>query len=402
MKVLIVTYLASTSPSGVVTAYKALTNDLTGEGVDVHIVDASSTPVLWRKFLGILKRIMRPLGGFASVLYDEFAYFTGVYLATRRLRKAGFDLIHAQDARSGAAAYRAMNKQVPVVLTCHFNGDPVTELVKGFLLKPWAANKLTAWYKYMLGSINNYIFPSNYVYTKSQHLLPATINKRVLYNTVTVKDMSGLEARKPSDQVLISNVGYIDERKNQKLLIQIGHQLRQRGIDNFNIWLIGEGPKRAEYEQLTKELGLQEHVTFYGQQTAPWRLVAQTDLYVHTALNENCPYSIVEAFAVKTPVLALPVGGIPEMLPEQFGLLRGTDLNRLTDEVASCFHPQKRLQLTKAQAIFAEQKFNHQTSLNQLLAFYQEISSQAQPLTATANVAEQPMPATLRPINQNI
>ncbi|MFD2569131.1 glycosyltransferase family 4 protein [Spirosoma soli] len=373
MNVLIVTFLAATSPSGVVTYYKSLADDLAREGVGVHVVSATNTPYVWRKMLAVLKRILRSLGGAYHVFYDEFAYFTGLYLAVRNRRHESFDLIHAQDPRSGVAAYLALGKRVPIVLTCHFNDDPVTELATTYSLKGWFLKKLTAWYKYLFSYVRHYVFVSNYAYEKSRHLLPATISKQILYNTVNIK--ANRVTRRPSDPLLISNVGYIDERKNQKLLIQIGHELRKRGITNFAIWLIGDGPKRSEYEQLVESLGLGEQVKFYGRQAAPWQLVAQTDLYIHTALNDNCPYSIIEAFAVKTPVLALPVGGVPELLPQSHGPLQGTDVVGLASEVATYFDPAARTQLANAQSVFADLKLNHQKALADLISFYHQSAS---------------------------
>lgn len=375
MNVLIVTFLASTSPSGVVTYYKSLADDLASEGVGVSVITSGDTPYLWRKFLGVLKRILRSMGGAYHVFYDEFAYFTGIYLSARRRRRESFDLIHAQDVRSGVAAYLALNGRVPVVLTCHFNDDPVTELANQFGLKGWFLGRLSAWYKWLFSYVKNYVFVSNYAYEKSKHLLPGGISKRILYNTVSINPATERPVRRESDRFIISNVGYIDERKNQKLLIEIGHELRQRGITDFTIWLIGDGPKRAEYEQLVTDLNLTEQVKFCGRQPAPWRLVAQTDLYVHTALNDNCPYSIIEAFAVKTPVLALPVGGVPELLPQCFGPLTGTDVADLTDEVVSYFNPKKREQLAKAQAVYADAKLNHRKAVAELISYYHQSAS---------------------------
>ncbi|SOD92032.1 glycosyltransferase family 4 protein [Spirosoma fluviale] len=374
MNVLIATYLAPNSPSGVVTYTKALASDLADAGVGVHTVDATNTPVLWRKFLGILKRVMRPLGGAFFVLYDEFAYFTGIYLSARKWRNANIDLIHAQDPRSGVAAYLALGRRAPIVLTCHFNDDPVKELVDHFSLKPGFTKRLTSWYVYLFSYISNYIFVSNYAYNQSKHLLPANVNKQILRNTVRLA--GSVSKSRPDglapDTFVISNVGYIDERKNQKLLLEIGRKLRSRGIHNFMIWLIGDGPKRADYEQLTQQFDLNNHVRFLGRQAAPWQLVAQSDLYVHTALNDNCPYSIVEAFAVETPVLALPVGGIPEMLPKDAGLFSGTKPAELATEVARYLDSTRRKQLTGAQRANAAVSFNHRGNLEKLLSFYRQ------------------------------
>lgn len=383
MNVLIATYLAPTSPSGVVTSTRALVNDLTRAGVDVHMVDATNTPVIWRKCLGVLKRLMRPLGGAFYVAYDEFAYFTGVYLSVRNVRHLHYDLIHAQDVRSGAAAWLALGKRTPVVLTCHFNDDPVCELVGTHALKPGFTKQLTSWYRFLFSYVKNYLFGSEYAYIKSKHLLPADINKQILRNTVRLDLPSKLTQPQPdkpaSDKLIICNVGYIDERKNQQLLLHIGSELLQRGITNFAIWLVGDGPKRADYTQLSQQLGLTEYVTFYGQQKAPWQLVAQSDLYIHTSLNDNCPYSLIEAFAVGTPVLALPVGGIPEMVPEGAGLLQETKVPELTTEILRYFDPEQRQKLAHVQAAYAAVAFNPQANLEKLLSFYRHLIEEPAP-----------------------
>jgi glycosyltransferase involved in cell wall biosynthesis len=383
MNVLIVSHLSPDSPSGVVTYYRMLASDLTDAGVGVHSVNASNTPFILRKFLGILKRIMRPLGGAASVLYDEFAYFTGLYLAIRKLRQTTIDVIHAQDPRSGVAAYLALGRRVPILLTCHFNDDPVSELVHQFSLKPTFTKWLTRWYTYLFSFIHNYVFVSNYAYIKSKNLLPASINKEILRNTVRleVDRLPDYSVGSTSDKLLISNVGYIDERKNQKLLLQIGQGLRSMGIENFHLALIGDGPKLPEYKELAKQLALTDHVTFYGHQAAPWKLVAQSNLYVHTSLNDNCPYSIVEAFAVGTPVLALPVGGILEMLPNGAGALNGKTVEELTREVASYFDSAQRQQLVEAQTAHALSAFNHQINLDKLISLYYLMANKSAPVS---------------------
>ncbi|WP_018618491.1 glycosyltransferase family 4 protein [Spirosoma luteum] len=377
MNVLITTVLVNHSPSGVVMYYNRLAEDLQKQGMTVRILDASDTPFTWRKCMGLLKRLMHPFGPASRALFEEFAYFTSMYWTVRGHRNEKFDLIHAQDAKSGGAAFLALNKRVPAVLSCHFNDSPVSELVSRFPMNSWFERRFSTWYRYLFSHIKNYVFTSGYGYQKSQHLLPDDIKKITIYNTVNIDNAADIVSRNQDSQLIISNVGYIDERKNQKLLIQIGHKLRERGINNFIIWLIGDGPKRVEYEALVEHLGLGEQIKFCGRQTDSWRLVAQSDLYIHTALNDNCPYAIIEALAVQTPVLALPVGGVPEMLPANFGLLNGNNLNTLTDEVAIYFDASFRRELKRAQADFADQHFNHPKSVTELVSFYHQIQQAA-------------------------
>lgn len=377
MNVLIVTVLAAHSPSGVVTYYNTLAQDLRNQGIQVRLIDSSDTPFLWRKVLAVLKRTMPVFGNAGRALYSEFAQFTGMYMALLGKKMEKPDLIHAQDAKSGAAASIALGRTIPVVMTCHFNDDPAHEIVERYTLKHSFGNRLTNWYTYLFSHIKHYVFVSNYAYTKSKHLLPMDASKLVIPNTVRDKSVAGDMNRSNHRKLIISNVGYVDERKNQQLLIQIGAELRKQGQTNFEIRLIGDGPKRAEYEQLVNQLDLAEYVKFYGQQAEPWRLVAQSDLYVHTALNDNCPYSIVEAFAVNTPVLALPVGGIPEMLPDGYGPLQGTTAKTLADEIGTYFDTEKRMQLKQVQLTHADLKFDHRKSVTELLTFYHQIGQTA-------------------------
>lgn len=376
MNVLIVTFLVAHSPSGVVTYYQTLAKDLKRKGVNVRVIESTHTPFFWNKSLNLLKRIANPLGIKSRIFYEEASYFVRLYLAVRKIRKENFSVIHAQDVRSGVAAYLALGKKVPIVLTCHFNDDPVTEYISAHSLSQSFVERITDWYKWLFSHVNSYVFVSNYAYEKSKHLLPDGINKIIQYNTVQIDEPPVKEARSDASKFLISNVGYVDERKNQELLIRAGQELRNKGITNFAIWLIGDGPKRKEYEQLVQALGLTEQVQFHGRQPAPWKLVAQTDLYIHTALNDNCPYSIIEAFAVKTPVLALPVGGVPELLPDERSKLRSADATQVADQIVAHLDAGVRKELAESQAVFASQNFNHELALDKLIDFYRKATLQ--------------------------
>lgn len=373
MNILIVTFLAAYSPSGVVTYYRTLSQDLVRRGHQVTVLQTTDTPAVWNKLLNIVGHVFNRLGTVSRVIWFEASYFVRLYLGARARRAEGFDVIHAQDVRSGVAAWLALGKTVPVVLTCHFNDDPVTEILSANNLPGWLQKQLARWYGYLFSQVKNYVFVSDYAYQKSKHLLPDDVEKIILYNTVSAEIATATITHEVGEEGLtISNVGYVDERKNQKLLIEVADELRRRGVEKFNVWLIGDGPKRADYEQLVVDLGLTNHVTFYGRQAAPWRLVAQTDLYVHTALNDNCPYSIIEAMAVHTPVLALPVGGIPEMVPGKAGLLASSDAQGVTTEILRYFDPAERKTLAIRQADFAATHFDHETGLTRLISFYNQ------------------------------
>ena len=80
----------------------------------------------------------------------------------------------------------------------------------------------------------------------------------------------------------------------------------------------------AELRQLAGKLGLAEQVIFAGprksDELALWYSAA--DVFVLATAHEGCPNVVVEALACGTPVVATPVGSIPELLAgSEAGLL---------------------------------------------------------------------------------
>ena len=137
--------------------------------------------------MGLLRRIMRPFGAVSRALYEEFASSVGVYLTVRSYRSQATHLIHAQDARSGAAAFLALGKRVPVVLTCDLNDSPVSELATRFPMNYWWKRRFKTWYTYLFSHVKNYVFVSDYAYGRSRHLLPDDVRKVTIRNTVAIE-----------------------------------------------------------------------------------------------------------------------------------------------------------------------------------------------------------------------
>lgn len=80
--------------------------------------------------------------------------------------------------------------------------------------------------------------------------------------------------------------------------------------------IVGDGVERKNLEELTRSLQLTSRVRFVGtiaaEDVPP--LLAQADIFVRPSLSEGLGNSFLEAFAVGLPVIATPVGGIPDFL----------------------------------------------------------------------------------------
>src|ERR671928_1822466 len=87
--------------------------------------------------------------------------------------------------------------------------------------------------------------------------------------------------------------------------------------------IVGDGPRRAEYEALARELGVAGRVRFAG--VRPKSELAErmraSDVFVLASRFENNPCVVLEAMASGLPVVATRVGGLPELVDERSGLL---------------------------------------------------------------------------------
>jgi glycosyltransferase involved in cell wall biosynthesis len=79
------------------------------------------------------------------------------------------------------------------------------------------------------------------------------------------------------------------------------------------LWIVGDGPREASLRKLADELGLNECVTFFGEQAdvSPFMLAA--DLFVSSSVTEGLPVSLLEAMSVGLPALVTDVGGMGEI-----------------------------------------------------------------------------------------
>ena len=131
---------------------------------------------------------------------------------------------------------------------------------------------------------------------------------------------------------LLVSVGTLSRRKGFHLVMEAMAKLKKRW-PTLRFALVGgdgaEGAMSAELKALAARLGIAGRVIFAGPrksaELAPWYGAA--DLFVLPTEHEGSPNVVLEALACGTPVVATPVGSIPELIDAESGLLaeRGAD-----------------------------------------------------------------------------
>jgi glycosyltransferase involved in cell wall biosynthesis len=118
-------------------------------------------------------------------------------------------------------------------------------------------------------------------------------------------------------------IGRLSEQKGQLVLLRAAAKLVKAGVE-FEIVLIGDGELRGMLESAIDEFGLQEHIKLAGWQT-PEQIRAHIEssrAVVIPSFAEGLPVVIMEALALRRPVISTYVAGIPELvIPGETGWL---------------------------------------------------------------------------------
>jgi colanic acid/amylovoran biosynthesis glycosyltransferase len=125
----------------------------------------------------------------------------------------------------------------------------------------------------------------------------------------------------PDASVLVLFVGRLIPDKDVATLIRAVKRLADDGVA-VRLAVVGDGPHRAELEQLIASNDLRGQVTLLGERTDSPELIAAADLVVLPSLREGLSNVILEAMMAGKPVIASRVGGNPELvMHERTGLL---------------------------------------------------------------------------------
>jgi L-malate glycosyltransferase len=85
--------------------------------------------------------------------------------------------------------------------------------------------------------------------------------------------------------------------------------------------LVGDGPLREGLEQEAEKLGLGDRVRFAGHRQDIQAVLASLDITVLPSASESLSNAIIESMAAGVPVVAYRVGGNPELVGEDRGIL---------------------------------------------------------------------------------
>jgi glycosyltransferase involved in cell wall biosynthesis len=118
-----------------------------------------------------------------------------------------------------------------------------------------------------------------------------------------------------------------------KLLMKVVKKLRNK-YPNIILILTKEGRYSNELKEFAKREGVYENIIFTGNVDEPYIPLTVCDIYTHISFGDGLPLSLLEAMSVGKPIIATPVGGIPEAIEnEKNGILVKPDVDKITGKI---------------------------------------------------------------------
>lgn len=146
---------------------------------------------------------------------------------------------------------------------------------------------------------------------------------------------NGRKRREPSgDRITFGFAARMEELKGPMVLME-AFALAFSQCDSLALNIAGDGSQRQKIAARAKALNVASRYRYHGVYTHPEEcrgFMESLDVFVMPSFTEGTPNSIVEAMACGKPIVASDVGGIPDMIGEDAGILvRPGDAGALAD-----------------------------------------------------------------------
>jgi glycosyltransferase involved in cell wall biosynthesis len=117
----------------------------------------------------------------------------------------------------------------------------------------------------------------------------------------------------PAEHFLIGTVGRLEEQKGLQYLLDAVRILRRGGKNAF-LLVAGSGREEARLREQATRDGIEDAVFFLGPRRDIPELYRAMDVFALPSLWEGGPITLLEAMASGLPVVATPVGFVPEVV----------------------------------------------------------------------------------------
>lgn len=257
----------------------------------------------------------------------------------RIVEKGNYDIIHCHTPVGAAltriAASKSRKKGTKIIYTAHgfhfYTGSPALNWMLYYPVEKWLAK-----YTDVLITINK----EDYIRAKTKFsagkieyvpgvgidtskFTPSAINNEIRKEVLR-------EFNIPDNATVLLSVGEVNKNKNHRIVIEALPRLS-------NCWYVicGRGPLIKEYQQLAKNLSVENRLVLAGYRTDVDRFYRAADVFVFPSWREGLPVSVMEAMASGLPVACTKIRGSADLVKDGINgfYFKPNDRNSVVDAI---------------------------------------------------------------------
>lgn len=287
------------------------------------------------------------------------------------------DLVFTNSAVNFSGALAARIAHRPHIWYLHELLGGKTIQVRCILGKKWLTKFISACSCLVVGNSRATLYPFSD---------PAKI--RLVYNGIALTenpDRSFLGTRKKldlrEDDIILGMVGRVCPEKGQMEVLEAFVLLKVQ-FPQLKLLVAGEIKDKKYFLKIEKKvenLSLQEDVLFTGRMERILDAIHIMDILIVASRSESFGRVIIEAMSVKTPVVAVRSGGIPEIIEDGINgfLLPSNDPGDLVSVIRSLLENRERAASAVLKAAeTVEKKFNINVQVKKIESIIEECIDQ--------------------------
>lgn len=202
-----------------------------------------------------------------------------------------------------------------------------------------------------------------------------------IYNPVDIEgiNIKSLETCEISYTKKIKMIacGRLAKQKNYPLLIKALGKLKDKGCNDFELFIMGEGPDEKILKRMISDYGLTENIRLIGFRSNPYAYMRQADLFILSSLWEGFGHVVVESMACGTPVLATdcPHGPREILKDGEYGwLVPNNDLHQLSIKLGNLMHEHDKIRQMSNKVYDRARDFDVKNIIRQYESVFREIN----------------------------
>ncbi|MGB9553268.1 MAG: glycosyltransferase, partial [bacterium] len=242
-----------------------------------------------------------------------------VILPLRRLiEKEEYHIVHTHGVRAnfiGRIAARRTGAHI-VTTIYSFPKEDYKNILKRTLYPP--VDRLTVKYAERLivvsHGLKDKLLKVHYAPEKKIRVIHCSIDLQKT-KALKTRDEMRKELEIPSEVPACGMLARLVHVKNPFLFLDAA-ELVHKEMPEALFFFVGDGPYLEILRKDTAKRGLQNVVRFTGYRRDPLDIVEALDVVVLTSISEGLPVTLLEAMALKKPVVATKVGGVPEVVQD--------------------------------------------------------------------------------------